>query len=252
MSASSPWKNRIIRRADVAPDQLLANPFNFRTHSRFQQDTMLSVMAEIGWIQDVIVNLTTGHVIDGHMRIILAMRHEESTVPVVYVKLTEEEEKIVLATYDHIGGMAGTDHELFDQLLEDMKPQDDNLRKILDGLSPKRNKNPLADDITEEAMSPELFERQDYLVISFDSEFDWQAACKLLGIDLVVSQPVGKRTLRQRGLSRVITGKAFLGKVQNGTNHSTGSVDSVEGQLAQLKTSEEGERPSFVGAGEPG
>lgn len=211
----SQWRNRIVRRGDATPDQLLANPYNFRTHSKFQQDTMESVLDEIGWVQDVIVNVTTDHVLDGHMRIILAMRHDESTIPCTWIKVTEDEEKVILATFDHIGSMAGVDKELLEQLVKDAHPQDENLDKLLANLNPRSNRNPIEEDVDEEIISPELFERQDYLIIAFDNEFDWQAACTKMGVGVVVSTPANRRTMPQRGVGRVISGKDFLARVQH-------------------------------------
>ena len=37
---SGGWRNRIIGEEDIAPDQLLANPLNWRIHPKFQQDTL--------------------------------------------------------------------------------------------------------------------------------------------------------------------------------------------------------------------
>ena len=68
------WRNRIAGSGEESPDQLLANPRNFRRHPKHQQDALRGVLAEVGWVQDVIVNRTTGHLVDGHLRVELAMR----------------------------------------------------------------------------------------------------------------------------------------------------------------------------------
>lgn len=103
------WRNRIVRREAVPPDQLLANPLNARRHNREQQAAAEAVLGETGWVRDVIVNDTTGHVVDGHMRIELAMRAGEPTVPVTFVELSAEEEATALATFDPIADLALTD-----------------------------------------------------------------------------------------------------------------------------------------------
>lgn len=218
------WKDRIVGQEKVAPSDLLANPFNYRTHPKFQQEVMESVLNEVGWIQQVIVNQRTGHVVDGHMRIMLAMRHDEPLVPVLYVDLTEDEERIVLATYDHVTGMASIDKEALSQLINETRAQDDNLQRLVDGLSLGRSNQfgqPVRQHEAEEQLSPEMFERQDYLVFTFDNEFDWKAACQAFGVGMVKSQPVGKRSIQQRGMGRVIHGKELLRKVL--TDGNTGS-----------------------------
>ena len=129
------WRNRIVGEGEEAPDQLLANPRNVRIHPGEQQDALRGSLAEVGWIQRVIVNKRTGFVVDGHARVKLALRNEQATVPVVYVDLSEEEEALILATYDPIGAMAATDKQLLDDLLREVQTGDEALGKLLDDLA---------------------------------------------------------------------------------------------------------------------
>tara|TARA_Y100001963_G_C6775263_1_gene447051 strand:+ start:1724 stop:2350 length:627 start_codon:yes stop_codon:yes gene_type:complete len=130
------WQNRIVGTGSEVPDQLLANPFNWRIHPKFQQDVMGDVLSEIGWVQNVIVNQQTGHILDGHMRVAIAISAEESEVPVVYVDLSPEEEKLALATIDPIGALAVTDNELRDSLLEDLN-NEESFNQLMDRLNGK-------------------------------------------------------------------------------------------------------------------
>ncbi len=92
MTAATTWQNRIIGEGEEDPSQLLANPSNFRIHPKPQQDALSGVLSEVGWVQRVLVNQRTGHVIDGHLRVSLAISRNEPTVPVIYVDLSPEEE----------------------------------------------------------------------------------------------------------------------------------------------------------------
>lgn len=121
MAAVGPWANRIIGAGEEAPDQLLANPMNWRIHPRGQQEALERVLDDIGIIQDVIVNQQTGHLIDGHLRVELAMRRGQPTVPVTYVDLTPDEEARALAAFDTIGGMAAADDAKIAELLNDIR-----------------------------------------------------------------------------------------------------------------------------------
>lgn len=105
------FRNRIVGHADVAPDQLLAHPLNFRRHSSYQQSVMAAALGELGWLDEIIVNRRTQHTLNGHMRVEIALREGVATVPVKYVDLTEEEELKALATFDPIGGLAFSDPE---------------------------------------------------------------------------------------------------------------------------------------------
>jgi hypothetical protein len=144
-----PWRSRIIGHGEEAPDQLLANPRNWRLHPKGQQDALAGVLSEVGWVQDVIVNRTTGHVVDGHARVSIAISRRELSVPVVYVELSEEEEAKVLATFDPLGAMAGADREALDTLLQEVKTDDASLRSALQGLAEDNNLAPLPGEFKE-------------------------------------------------------------------------------------------------------
>lgn len=129
------WRNRIVRSGIEAPDQLLANPFNARIHSTFQQQALEGVLDDIGWIQQVVVNEVTQHVIDGHLRVALALRFDEPEVPVLYVSLTEQEEKIALVTFDTITSLATYDAAQLDALLQSVNSDNAAITQMLAGLA---------------------------------------------------------------------------------------------------------------------
>ena len=132
--SSAVWQNRIVGYGEESPEDLLANPFNWRIHPREQQEAVEASIETVGWIETVIVNRTTGHVLDGHLRVTLAMRHDEPTIPVQYVELTEEQEKIALAVLDHTAGMAVTDGDKLNELLAEIGDQASPLQRVLDEL----------------------------------------------------------------------------------------------------------------------
>lgn len=129
------WRNRIVGMEDVAPDQLLAHPDNFRRHGKAQQEAMEAVFEDLGWVQNIVVNKRSGRVIDGHMRVELAMRKGVPTVPVVYVDLTDEEERKALATIDPMGALATMDKEQTRDLLVGLDMDDDRLDALMGQLA---------------------------------------------------------------------------------------------------------------------
>lgn len=129
------WRNRIVGHGEEAPEQLLANPGNWRIHPKAQQDTLAGVLSEVGWVQDVIVNQRTGFVVDGHARIALAISRNEPSVPVVYVDLDSHEEALILATLDPISAMAAADKEQLDVLLRDVETGDAAVMQMLSDLA---------------------------------------------------------------------------------------------------------------------
>ena len=75
------WRNRIVGTGDEAPDQLLANPANWRIHPKAQQAALVGALDTVGWVQQVLVNRRSGFVVDGHARVARALRRGEPTVP---------------------------------------------------------------------------------------------------------------------------------------------------------------------------
>jgi DNA modification methylase len=112
-------------------DELYANPHNWRRHPKHQAEALDGVLTEIGWVQSVVFNQKTGHLIDGHLRVELAKHQKELTVPVTVVDLTEEEEINVLATFDPISAAAESDKEMLEKVLDLAKLQSEAATTLL-------------------------------------------------------------------------------------------------------------------------
>jgi DNA modification methylase len=125
---SIPWRSRIVGYGEESPGQLLANPFNFRVHNALQEKALGGVLREIGIVQNVLVNRSTGRMLDGHLRVAMAISDGQPKIPATYVELTEQEEKSVLATFDPLSAMAGQDEEIFKSLVDGM---DDAFRALV-------------------------------------------------------------------------------------------------------------------------
>lgn len=115
------YENRIIETKEVDPKEITPNKYNWRRHPKHQSETMDETLKEIGWIQDVIINKSTGNLIDGHLRLDLALKNREPKIPVKYVNLTEEEERKALLTFDPINSMAETNRNMLDELITSLK-----------------------------------------------------------------------------------------------------------------------------------
>lgn len=95
---------------------------------------------------------------------------------------------------DHADDLDGTgfDGDDLDRLMKDLYPDDDGE----------------ADD--KPRISPELFERYDYVVILFENEIDWNRAMELFELETVATGKVGKKgeafAAQQKGVGRVVKG----------------------------------------------
>lgn len=138
-------KNRIVGSGEEALDQIMFNPRNWRIHPLNQQNALKGVLEEVGWVQQVIVNKRTGNLVDGHLRCQLAAREGATTIPVVYIDVSEEEEALVLATLDPIAAMAATDKQKLDELFQDIQSDNENVQKLISDIAEK-----------EQMLSPEF------------------------------------------------------------------------------------------------
>lgn len=129
------WAQNITGLDMVAPDQLLANPLNARRHPGSQRDALRASLNELGWIAPVIVNETTGHLVDGHARVEEALRAGVESVPVVTVRISENQERLALATYDPITAMATYDTGTLDMLLREVSTGEAALQSLLSDLA---------------------------------------------------------------------------------------------------------------------
>ena len=128
---AKPYAKRIVGHGDEPLDAILFNPANWRIHPKAQQDALEGVLSQVGWVQDVIINRTTGHLVDGHLRCQVASRNGEETIPVVYVELSEAEEALVLASIDPIAAMAATDKEKLDALTAAIQSEDERVNALI-------------------------------------------------------------------------------------------------------------------------
>lgn len=113
--------------------EFLANPLNWRIHPQFQQEALSGALNEIGWIDEVTVNRRTGRVVDGHLRVTLALRQGEQTpVPYREIDLSEEEEALALATKDPIAALAVTDAQQYAALIDGVSSGEAALQQLVD------------------------------------------------------------------------------------------------------------------------
>ena len=122
------WRNRIVGYRVVKASELKANPNNWRMHPQRQRKAMAGLLEEIGWVDTAIFNVTTQHLIDGHLRRDL---DPDADIPVLDVELTEDEERLVLATLDPITGMAISDTATLNDLLMSIDVEHEDIHALM-------------------------------------------------------------------------------------------------------------------------
>ena len=182
----APWRNRIVGEGDEAPDQLLANPANWRVHPYTQQQSLSAALDEVGFVQRVIVNRRLGKewpagervvetLVDGHLRVAVAISKGQPTIPVTYVDLTPAEEAKVLATLDPLAAMAVADSEKLDALLREVETGSEALSAMLEDLAKESGVVPPEDVPSAESQLSDALEYK--ILVSCDGE---QQQAKLL------------------------------------------------------------------------
>lgn len=120
------------------PATIKPSPFNWREHPAYQLLTLSGVIEELGWIQSVVINQTTGRLIDGHARVDLAYKHGEASIPVVLVELSEEEEQKAIALFDPISALAKANAERFSALLLNLKTRQQQVAQFIQDLGARQ------------------------------------------------------------------------------------------------------------------
>ena len=69
----SDFRNAIVDQGVRKASEFKPNPQNWRRHPEAQKSALRSILTDVGWAGQVIVNRQTGNVVDGHARIDLAL-----------------------------------------------------------------------------------------------------------------------------------------------------------------------------------
>lgn len=204
----SKYKMRLVGSGMMKVNEIKKNPNNWRMHPKYQSVAMEGVLEEIGWTERLMVNKTTGNLVNGHMRLEVAIQNGEEEVPVDFVELTEEEEKLALATHDPLAMMAVTDRKKHQSLLDNIDDESGKLAKLLEMYKEKESSFGSEVNLIED-MELIAFEGYDYIVLVFRNQLDWVSALDLLKIKKV-RIPVNAQGQEKIGLGRVVEGTKIL------------------------------------------
>lgn len=161
------------------------------------------------------MNRTTGLLVDGHLRVKLAVKRGENSIPVSYVELTEAEEEMVLATLDPIVGMARADREKQEEINERVREGVGGERAALRALLEAETARSGKGEKPRHEITAELLESHNYVVLYFDNDLDWNVAQQVLGIEPKEALD-SREGYRRAGIGRVIRGAPVIERLQGG------------------------------------
>lgn len=214
------WQSRIVGQAEVDPSTIKRNPLNWRVHTKQQRAAVEQALDAIGWIQQPIINQRTGHLVDGHLRVERAVANHEPRIPVLYVDLTEEEERLALATLDPLTQLATTDPQTLDTLLKGIDAPQGALGGMLDEMH-KAIADALLKPASESKKEPTDRKVNVRVVISVDDVQTLERAIQKTGI-----------TARGNALLEIC--KAYLGNDEGEREHPGAQVDLASGLAEAL------------------
>lgn len=221
-SIPGPLKNRIVGYGQENPAKLKANPENWRMHGPEQEAPLAGLLETVGWVQSVIKNKTTGHLIDGHMRVNLALKRHEKKIPVVYVNLSVKEEKLVLALLDPISGLAKADEMRLHALLGQLDPGNVALEAMIANLegelgmaSEAQSGSGNVETLLDQAV--QLEPGKEYVLVMCDDEDEFSKLRQIFSLEMVRRGGYKAGSpMDHKGVERVIRAKRLIEIFKNG------------------------------------
>ena len=150
------WQTRITGSGTLKVNQAKPHALNFRLHPPGQQQALATSLDTVGWVQQIVVNTTTGNLIDGHLRLELAgAQRGRAALPVRGTP--EDEEQLVLATLDPIAAMAAADAAKLGELLASIQSEDEQVRGLLEQIARQQHiELPAASGLVDPDEVPEV------------------------------------------------------------------------------------------------
>lgn len=147
MSTEAPFRDRVRELRRVRAGDLKAHPRNWRTHDKAQRSALSAMLDEIGFAGALVAREDESGelvIIDGHLR---SGMDANALLPVLVTDLDESEADKLLATYDPIAAMAGTDQNNLRELLGSIRTDNDDVAALLASVS---NQAPVAKVVDED------------------------------------------------------------------------------------------------------
>lgn len=129
------WEDRRVEIGHDTAENLAKhyNRSNWRDHPDLQKAATGESLDTLGWVDQPKINLETGNLFDGHLRVELALlKNRQAKIPVDYYRLTQEEEDFALLVLDQTTTLATANQDKLDELMNRTKKLMVNSPKLLD------------------------------------------------------------------------------------------------------------------------
>jgi hypothetical protein len=183
--------DRVVEQRLVNVEEITFNPLNaFKTHPAAQLAAIKASFLELGDVRPILINATTGFLLDGEARVIVAKELGRTQLRADIVELPEHLEPLALALLHSLAAQSGTDAAKYDALLRQIDTNSAVLQQYLAdraedvGLTLRA---PFDADAEWQGMPP--FEQNDLMpvrqiIVSFASVDAVAAFAQVLGVSL--------------------------------------------------------------------
>lgn len=186
----------------------------YKTNPRKNEKAIEAVansIKEFGFKVPIIVD-GKNEIIAGHTRLKASRKLGLKKVPVIVAEdLSEAQIKAFRLADNKTGELAEWDSELLNKELDDLF----GILDMNDFGFPVQIENIDEDHIGERKIGHELGEADNYVVLRFDTQADWEQALITLGIETVTTNEENKN-IRRSGYGRVIDGAEVIERLING------------------------------------
>ncbi len=127
-------KDRIKSLVRVRAGDLFPNSKNWRVHTEEQEHVLRSLVSQLGFVDAVLVReIPQGYeLIDGHLR---ASIEPDTFIPALVLDVDQKEADLILASFDPVASLAGTDAEKFADLINTLEEQSDAVEQMFREIS---------------------------------------------------------------------------------------------------------------------
>ena len=191
-------------------DDLRPYEKNAKKHDDTQIKNVAESIKQFGFVQPIVID-ADGVIVIGHCRYEASRRLGLKEVPCVMVDELSDDQVKALRLADNKTNESPWDSELLNEELQTLFGKID----MNDFGFPVQIENLDNEDlIGEEKIATELNEANNYVVLQFGNETDWEEAMLKLGLENV-STGEHSKGIRRIGIGRVIDGKEVLRRIRN-------------------------------------
>lgn len=203
-------ENQKPKIEEVSVQNLVPSPYNPRKWSAKEFKKLVTSMKNFGFLEPIVVNKRNNIIVSGNRRFQAAVSLGYTEIPVVYIDVDEDHEKLLNVAFNDID--FGFDEQkkeiLLYQIQNNINPE---LLSDLLGLSLNEAINSTMPKTAEIEFSPELHKKKDYVMVLFDSETDFLNFVTAMGLKQVYDVQKGKSV----GMGRVIKYEKLLNNIKN-------------------------------------